>query len=236
MEERIAESSSSISLFSSFCEKSIGNEDDRGYVTRSWPYWRRASALNPLKSAGRRVKQLYTCTVRAIDDHRGRHLVQFEFRLKLFYTEITAAWKFDEFSKILNYTAYFNNFKFNWGIRDPRKDRQCLALYHSPRPLFLSLSVFLARLRSSGSKGQGTGSGTGFLRYFHTWLGNYLFTYRSADLFFVNILRPNKRARRLEYLSLAVQLCASFWLHVTAIYNFLDAIYNWLAVIVGPRR
>lgn len=35
MEERIAKSSSSISLFSSFCEKSIGNEDDRGYVTRS---------------------------------------------------------------------------------------------------------------------------------------------------------------------------------------------------------
>lgn len=141
MEERFAKSSSSISLFSSFCEKSIGNEDDRGYVTRSWPYWRRASALNPLKSAGRRVKQLYTCTVRAIDDHRGRHLVQFEFRLKLFYTEITAAWKFDEFSKILNYAAYFNNFKFNWGIRDPRKDRQCLALYHSPRPLSLSLCL-----------------------------------------------------------------------------------------------
>ena len=156
MEEKIAESSSSISLFSSFCEKSIGNEDDRGYVTRSWPYWRRATALNPLKSAGRRVKQLYTCTVRAIDDHRGRHLVQFEFRLKLFYTEITAAWKFDEFSKILNYAAYFNNFKFNWGIRDPRKDRQCLALYHSPRPLFLSLSLslFLCLSRSAQKQRQ----------------------------------------------------------------------------------
>jgi len=33
------------------------------------------------------------------------------------------------------------------------------------------------RTSNSGSKGQGTGSGAGFLRYFHTWPGNYLFAH-----------------------------------------------------------
>lgn len=113
------------------------------------------------------VNQLCTCTVRAIDDHRGKthSIFNLNFKMKNFLPKIVhqVARKIRRIFKDIK----LRDFKFNHRIRDSRKDdRQCLALYHSP--LSLSASLSLARLRSSGSKGQGTGSGAGFLRYFHT--------------------------------------------------------------------
>lgn len=111
------------------------------------------------------------------------------------------------------------DFKFNHRIRDSRKDdRQCLALYHSP--LSASPSLSLARLRSSGSKGQGTGSGAGFLRYFHTWLGNYLFTYTGPSIYSSQTSRQTRAPPRISIISRA-----TFRFGLTRRPSF-DAVYN----------
>lgn len=170
------------------------------------------------------VNQLCTCTVRAIDDHRGKthSIFNLNFKMKNFLPKIVhqVAKKIRRIFKDIK----LRDFKFNHRIRDSRKDdRQCLALYHSP----LSLCLSLAR---SAQKQRQQRSGDRLGR----WIPKVLSHVTRKLPIHVPVRRyiprkhPNKRARRLEYLSLAKRNFA-LWAYVTAI--FLQS-----AVITRPRR
>ena len=148
------------------------------------------------------------CTVCVIDDQTR----------DAFYIELVSNILHKKYCHELRYTLMVSYiyqiitiFELYFGPVQP-----VLAILEGPltsRTVPFSCLFRLARaVRTRGSKGQGTGSGTGFLRYFHTWLGNYLYSRTRPSIYSSQTSCYDREyACHLKYLSFAEQLRASLW-------------------------